>query len=71
MPKRLTPKGVPKGSNQLVGDVAYYAPWGNLALFYKGTATQSNGLFILGKIDSGKEILNVSGSLKAKMELIK
>lgn len=38
------------------GDFTYYAPWGNLAVFYKGHG-RAGGLYILGKIVSGKEIL--------------
>lgn len=69
--KRLTTEAAPKGGARLAGDVAYYAPWGNLALFYKETTTQSDNLFILGKIDKGKENLQFSGSATAKIELIK
>ena len=32
------------------GDITYYAPWGNLALFYKGSA-DADGLIYLGKFD--------------------
>ncbi|AWM81529.1 hypothetical protein DKL61_14945 [Gammaproteobacteria bacterium ESL0073] len=37
-------------------DFTYYAPWGNLALFYKGYG-QANGVYALGTIESGKEQL--------------
>lgn len=39
------------------GDFAYYAPWGNLAIFYDGTGHAGAGLIILGIIESGKEAL--------------
>ncbi|HKY27579.1 MAG TPA: cyclophilin-like fold protein [Pyrinomonadaceae bacterium] len=62
-PRRLTTEGASGDSD--AGDVAYYAPWGNLAIFYKDIPHGSgNGLSILGKIDSNKEIFNVPGSLK-------
>jgi Cyclophilin-like family len=35
------------GSDPSIGDIAYYAPWGNLALFYKDFG-YSNGLITLG-----------------------
>ena len=68
--KRLSTEGAPSGSDPSVGDIAYYAPWGNLAIFYRDFG-YSNGLVILGKIDSGIEALNVPGSLKVTIELIK
>ncbi|MCC8190113.1 MAG: hypothetical protein LIP77_05670, partial [Planctomycetes bacterium] len=39
------------------GDVAYFAPWGNLALFYRGLGTAGGGLVILGAITAGKDRL--------------
>jgi hypothetical protein len=38
-----------------VGDITYYAPWGNLAIFY-GEST-SDGLVKLGHLDAGVEKL--------------
>ena len=35
LPKRLSTEGAPPGSDPSLGDIAYYAPWGNLAIFYK------------------------------------
>jgi hypothetical protein len=35
LPRKLSTKGAPSGSDPSAGDIAYYAPWGNLALFYK------------------------------------
>jgi hypothetical protein len=70
LPKRLSTEGAPSGSDPSVGDIAYYAPWGNLAIFYRDFGYAS-GLVILGKIDSGIEILNVPGPVKVTMELVK
>ena len=53
-----------------MGDITYYAPWGNLAIFYKDFG-YSRGLVILGKIDSGLEALIVPGSLRVTIELSK
>ncbi len=44
-------------SGPSVGEFAYYAPWGNLAIFYKESATTGNGLIVLGKINSGMQEL--------------
>jgi hypothetical protein len=70
LPKRLSTEGAPSGSDPSVGDITYYAPWGNLAIFYRDFGYAS-GLVILGKIDRGIEAFNVAGSLKVTLELIK
>ena len=70
LPRKLSVKGAPSGSDPSVGDIAYYAPWGNLALFYKDFQ-YSSGLVILGKIDGGVEALTRSDNLKATIELVR
>jgi hypothetical protein len=70
LPKRLSTENTPSGSDPSVGDITYYAPWGNLAIFYRDFGYAS-GLVILGKIDSGIEAFNVAGSVKVTVELIK
>ena len=70
LPKRLSTEGAPSGSDPSVGDITYYAPWGNLAIFYRDFGYAS-GLVILGKIDSGMEAFNVPGSVGVTIELIK
>ena len=70
LPKRLSTKGAPAGSDPDAGDIAYYAPWGNLAIYYKDFG-YSDGLIKLGKIDGDAAVLNTAGELKATIELIK
>ncbi len=70
LPKRLSTEGAPSGSDPSIGDIAYYAPWGNLAMFYRDFG-YSSGLVILGKIDSGIEAFSVPGSVTVTIELIK
>ncbi|MEP7213639.1 MAG: cyclophilin-like fold protein [Acidobacteriota bacterium] len=70
LPKKLSTEGSPAGSDPDVGDIAYFAPWGTLVIYYKDFG-YSNGLVILGKIDGDMEIFNVPGSVKATIELIK
>ena len=69
LPKRLSTEGAPSGSDPSVGDIAYYAPWGNLAIFYKDFG-YSNGLVILGRIDNGTETFQVPGSVNVTIELV-
>ena len=51
-----------------IGDIAYYAPWGNLAIFYRDFP-YSPGLIKLGVIDTGGEALGQRGPLRATIEL--
>jgi len=68
LPGKLTRQGAPAGADPSAGDIAYYAPWGNLALFYKDFP-YSDGLILLGKLDGGAEALGAAGSLKVTIEL--
>ncbi|WNS78582.1 cyclophilin-like fold protein [Domibacillus sp. DTU_2020_1001157_1_SI_ALB_TIR_016] len=52
--KKLSTEKASSGSEPLAGDFTYYAPRGNLAIFYKDFG-YSNGLIKLGKIESGVE----------------
>jgi len=70
LPKKLSSKDAPSGFDPSVGDITYYEPWGNIALFYKDFG-YSNGLISLGKITSGLEAFKVSGTIIAKFELDK
>lgn len=69
LPRKLTKQGAPVGSDPSVGDIAYYAPWGNLALFYKDFR-YSDGLILLGKLDGDAETLSGPGSVKVMIELL-
>ncbi|HET8569262.1 MAG TPA: cyclophilin-like fold protein [Candidatus Limnocylindria bacterium] len=69
LPRRLSTDGAPAGSDPSVGDIAYYAPWGNLAIYYRDFG-YSAGLVILGRIDGGVEALSAPGSVRATIERI-
>jgi hypothetical protein len=53
-PRKLSTADAPAGVDPSVGDIAYYAPWGNLAIFYKDFG-YSRGLVKLGRLDSSIE----------------
>jgi len=65
--RKLSREGAPAGIDPGVGDITYYAPWGNLALFYKDFG-YAKGLIKIGSIDDGMEILGVSGSIEVTIE---
>lgn len=53
------------------GDFCYYAPWGNLSVFYQGIG-YNESLYILGTIRSGKELLvRQKGDFRATIERVK
>jgi hypothetical protein len=70
LPRKLSTEGAPPGSEPSAGDVSYYAPWGNLALFRKDFRYSSQ-LVKLGTIDSGGEALNVPGPAEVTIDLPK
>ena len=68
--KKLSTEGASSGYDPEVGDITYYAPWGNLAIFYKDFG-YARGLVKLGHINESLEPLAVSGPVKVKIELVK
>jgi hypothetical protein len=69
LPRKLSTTGAPEGIDPSPGDIAYYAPWGNLALFYKD-ARHAKGLVRLGRFDGAIEALQARGALTATIERI-
>ena len=67
LPRKLSTAGAPAGSDPSVGDIAYYAPWGNLAIFYKD-AGYARGLLPLGRVDSSIEVLRAVDRSKVRIE---
>ena len=68
LPRRLSTDGAPPGFDPSIGDIAYYAPWGNLAIFYRDFE-YSTGLVSLGTLASGADILASSRSMQVTVEL--
>ena len=53
LPTKLTTQNAPDGYAGKAGDLTEYAPWGNLAFFYKDSHIgYANGLIFLGKLDA-------------------
>ena len=70
LPNELSTEGLPSGYTPSVGDFSYYAPWGNLSIFYKDFR-YSNSLYKLGTIESGTEILeNMNGDFEVSIERV-
>ncbi|WP_211099946.1 cyclophilin-like fold protein [Acuticoccus kandeliae] len=67
LPKRLSTEGAPEGIDPEIGDIAYFAPWGNLAIFYRDFG-YSRGLVRLGRIDGDVARLAAKPSFQARIE---
>ncbi len=52
LPRRLDTTGAPAAYTGRPGDITYYAPWGNLALFH-GSGPNAPGLIRLGRLEPG------------------
>ncbi|MCB9641423.1 MAG: hypothetical protein H6727_21185 [Myxococcales bacterium] len=70
LPRKLSTKDAPSGFDPSVGDVTYYAPWGNLAIFYKDFGYAA-GLVSLGVIESGLQELSALNGTTVTIERIK
>jgi len=65
--QKLTPKPGPSYAGKQ-GDLCYYAPWGNLAVFTtRGGGPAAGGLIPLGRIESGGEALEKPGTLSGRL----
>lgn len=56
LPEPLDISGEPAGTDPDVGDLTYYAPWGNLAFFYRDFG-HAAGLVSLGAVDGDVSVL--------------
>ena len=62
LPRKLSTQGAPAGHTAKAGDLCLYAPWGNLAIFYKD-APYAEGLVLLGRLDQDLAPLRAKGPL--------
>lgn len=69
LPQRLSIAGAPEGVTPRAGDLAYYAPWGNLAIFHKDFR-YSSGLVRLGRLDAGIELIRRPGAVKVTIRTL-
>jgi hypothetical protein len=67
LPKRLSTEGEPAGIDPEPGDLAYYAPWGNLAIFYNDFG-YSRGLVRLGQLSRIPDAFRQSGPVTVTVE---
>ena len=53
-----------------VGDIAYWSPGPDVAIFYRhdGQRIPNPGIILMGKLDSGAEALDAPGSVRVRFE---
>ena len=68
LPQKLTVAGSGPFGNEQPGDICYYAPWGNLALFKAGYR-YSSGLVRLGRLDDFQALLT-RGEFPLRIEAV-
>ncbi|MFF8911457.1 cyclophilin-like fold protein [Streptomyces olivaceoviridis] len=66
-PRKLDTTGAPAASTPKAGDLAYYAPWGNLAFFYRD-GDHSPGLVILGRLTEPGDIDRLATAQRIRIE---
>ncbi len=66
LPQRLTSIVDKPFGNEAPGDLCYFAPWGNIALFHAGYR-YSSGLIRLGRIDGPVTPLKVRGTFPLRI----
>lgn len=54
--RKLSTKDAPQGAKAQAGDLTYYSPWGNLAIFYRDHSF-ATGLVTLGRLIDNYELL--------------
>lgn len=64
LPRPLDTTGAPADYTGQPGDITYYAPWGNLALFYRN-GPRATGLIRLGRLEPGATaaLANLNGDI--------
>ncbi len=69
------PRAISQGGKRTqtyeVGDLIYWSPGPDVAIFYRhdGQSIPPPGIIVLGKIESGMDVLNVPGSVFVTIDL--
>ena len=66
---KLSGQGEPEGFTPKRGDISYYMPWGNLAIFYRDFR-YSRSLIKIGTLNDIDKLENMRGSFEVKIEVV-
>jgi hypothetical protein len=67
LPRRPSTEGAPEAARPVAGDLAYYAPWGNLALFHRD-GHRSPGLVVIGRLDRAADIARIATADRVRID---
>ena len=70
LPRAISKEGK-RSHTYEVGQVVYWSPGPDVAIFYRndGEKIPNRGIIVIGKIDSGVAALEIAGSMKVTIEL--
>ena len=68
--KKLSAQGEPEGFTPKKGDISYYVPWGNLAIFYRDFR-YSRSLIKIGELNDIDKLANMQGDFEVRIEIVK
>ena len=68
LPRALSTQGAPEGYMPSEGDISFYAPWGNLAIFHQ-RFEYSEGLVRLGRLSTGVDAMRRVGALAVRIDI--
>ena len=66
---KLSGQGEPEGFTPKRGDISYYMPWGNLAIFYRDFR-YSRSLIKIGTLNDIDKLATMRGSFEVKLEIV-
>ncbi len=69
LPRKLIEEGSGPFANEQLGDLCYYAPWGDVILFY-AAYRYSSGLIRLGRVDGGIEPMLTRGTFPLRIQRV-
>jgi hypothetical protein len=72
LPRAIADRGKRRFTYE-VGQLIYWSPGPDVAIYYRddGERIPSPGIIVIGKVDSGIEALNVPGSVRLTIELVR
>ena len=70
LPTKLSGRGEPEGFIPKRGDISYYMPWGNLAIFYRDFR-YSRSLIKIGELNDIDKLANMQGDFEVRIEIVK
>jgi hypothetical protein len=71
LPRKISENGK-RDHTYEVGDIGYWSPEQDLAIFYRndGQNTPDPGIIVIGKLDSGVEVFNVPNTVEVALESV-